>query len=142
MPTKILSRTSPKIVLANGCFDPLHYGHVLHLREAKRLGDILVVSVTRDEKVNKGPLRPFLDDQARADMLRELRCVDVVIVVGGLLEALYAVLPAVLVKGPDYGDGMIEQAHREFCEQHGVEIAFTKAPKWSSTKLLADGAFA
>ncbi len=126
---------SPRVVLANGCFDPLHYGHVLHLRAARKLGDRLVVSVTQNTKVNKGPNRPAVDEKDRMDMLRELRCVDDVILVGGALEALYLVWPAVFVKGSDY-EGSVGSAAEDFCKQHGVEIALTKERTFSSTDLL------
>jgi rfaE bifunctional protein nucleotidyltransferase chain/domain len=134
--------TSPAIVLANGTFDPLHYGHVLHLREAKKLGDILIVSVTRNASVKreKGAERPAFDEEERADMLRELRCVDRVILVDGLLEALYLVWPNVLVKGAEY-DGRIQPAHEEFCKSNGVEIVLTKTKKYSSTEMLGKGYF-
>lgn len=134
--------TSPSIVLANGCFDPLHYGHVLHLREAKKLGDILIVSVTRNEAVTrqKGDARPAFDEEVRADMLRELRCVDRVILVDGLLEALYLVWPNVFVKDQEY-EGKIGAAHEEFCKANGVEIVFTKTKKYSSSEMLARGLF-
>lgn len=129
-----------RIVLANGCFDPLHYGHVLHLREARKLGDQLIVSVTRNRKVNKGPGRPRFDENERADMLRELRCVDGVILVDGLLEALYLVWPQVLVKGAEY-EGKIEQAHEEFCKQHDVHIVLPRTKKYSSTEMILKGFF-
>lgn len=122
-------------MLANGVFDPLHYGHVLHLREARKLGTRLVVSVTRNAKVNKGPGRPAFDEKERADMLRELRCVNQVVLVDGLLEALYLFRPQVLVKGKDY-EGRLERSHGEFCEKHGVQIVFTDTKKYSSTALL------
>ena len=132
----------PKIVLANGTFDPLHIGHVLHLREASKLGDILVVSLTKNESVTrqKGDARPRFDEEVRADMLRELRCVDRVILVDGLLEALYLVWPQVLVKGAEY-EGLIQQAHEEFCKANGVEIVLTKTKKYSSSEMLAKGYF-
>lgn len=126
---------SSRTVLANGCFDPFHYGHLLHLQAARKLGDRLIVSVTRNEKVNKGPWRPVFDEEERAAVLRELRCVDEVILVNGAMEALIRVRPAVFVKGAEYED-QIQPAHREFCEQYGIEIAFTREKKYSSTKLL------
>lgn len=132
--------TCPTVVLANGCFDPLHYGHVLHLREASKLADHLVVSVTRNHKVGKGPSRPAFDESERADMLRELRCVYRVILVDGLLEALYLVWPDVLVKGAEY-EGNIQPAHEDFCKSNGVEIVLTKTKKYSSSDLLARGLF-
>ena len=54
-----------KVVLCHGVFDLLHYGHIEHLEEAKKQGDILVVSVTAAKYVNKGPGRPYFDDRQR-----------------------------------------------------------------------------
>ena len=119
----------------NGCFDPLHYGHVLHFRAARAFGNRLVVSVTRNAKVNKGPNRPVFDELERADMVGEQRCVDDVLLVGGALEALIRVRPDVFVKGTDYMES-IDPVHREFCEQNGIEIAFTNEKTYSSTGLL------
>lgn len=126
------------IVLANGCFDPLHYGHVLHLRAAKEMGDTLVVSVTCDKAVTreKGSSRPVLDELKRAEFLRELRIVDEVIIVPGVQYALRLILPDVFVKGPDYSLKTIDDETRRICEERGIEIRFTKGPKWSSTELL------
>lgn len=124
-----------RVVLANGCFDPFHYGHLRHLRAAREMGDRLVVSVTRNGKVNKGPNRPVFDEQERMAVLRELRCVSQVILVGGALEALYKVAPNVFVKGEDY-ENAIGQAEKEYCLKHRVAIRFTREKTYSSTKLL------
>lgn len=124
-----------KIVLANGCFDPLHYGHVLHLRAAKKLGDYLVVAVTRDEFVNKGPGRPVFTIDQRCDMLRELRCVDHVFDIEDHFSALQLVTPDVFVKGAEYR-GKISSATTDYCKACGIEIAFTDELTFSSTKLL------
>ena len=88
------------VVLANGCFDPFHYGHVLHLRSASKLGDILVVAVTSDRSVNKGPGRPVFKEQERAEMVRPYA--DKVIIVDSSLEALKLINPDVFVKHAEY----------------------------------------
>src|SRR4051794_26459249 len=67
-----------KIVLCHGVFDLLHPGHIRHLAEAKKLGDLLVVTLTRDAYVNKGPGRPAFPDQLRAESLAALANVDFV----------------------------------------------------------------
>lgn len=125
-----------KVVLANGCWDLLHFGHVQHLRAASEMGDCLVVSVTKDAFVNKGRGRPVFDEYQRESMLREMRCVDKVISCESLTDALIQVRPAILVKGPDYKNS-IQAEHREFCERAGIEIRFTDGEKFSSTALLS-----
>src|SRR5262245_20549190 len=69
-----------RIVLANGCFDLLHVGHVRYLEAARREGDVLVVAVNTDESVrrNKGPGRPLVSEAERIEVLAALRCVDYV----------------------------------------------------------------
>jgi rfaE bifunctional protein nucleotidyltransferase chain/domain len=126
---------SPKVVLANGCFDPFHYGHLLHLQAARTLGEVLIVSVTRDKYVNKGPGRPVFDEEKRAAVIRALACVDEVVLADDALDALQKVDPDVFVKGRDYY-GKIEPQHAAYCKARGIRIVFTDGPTWSSTKLL------
>ena len=125
-----------KVVLANGCFDGLHAGHVTHLQQARRMGDRLVVSVTHDNFVNKGDGRPVFNYRSRAAVLAELRCVDEVIVVDTVIQALTYKWPTIFVKGPDYTIDTIEPEHHEFCRKHGIEIRFTTGEKLSSTALF------
>src|SRR3954453_1664523 len=66
------------VVHCHGCFDIVHPGHIQHLQFAKSLGDILVVSVSGDSHVNKGPGRPLIPDDLRAASLAALECVDIV----------------------------------------------------------------
>src|SRR5438552_2342331 len=81
------------VVHCHGCFDIVHPGHIHHLRQARSYGDLLVVSVSADAHVNKGPHRPLVPDDLRADSLAALECVDLVYVnpeptAVGLLEQL------------------------------------------------------
>jgi len=126
------------IVLANGCFDPLHYGHLQYLKAAKALGGWLIVSVTRDHKVNKGPGRPIFGEQERAEMVRSLRCVDSVILVNHAVEAITLLKPDIYVKGSEYEGKLPEQGLVEF---YGGRVVFTKTPVYSSTKLITGGYF-
>jgi D-beta-D-heptose 7-phosphate kinase/D-beta-D-heptose 1-phosphate adenosyltransferase len=97
-----------KIVLTNGCFDILHPGHVHYLRQARELGDRLVVLVNSDDSVRrlKGPGRPVNALTSRMDMLAALECVDWVAAFEDDTprEAICRILPDVLVKGGDYAD--------------------------------------
>ena len=123
-----------KVVLCNGCFDVLHYGHIRHLQWAKKLGDRLVVSLTVDAHVNKGPKRPIFPDIIRKEVLEALRCVDQIILVDNSFQALHLVKPDVYVKGREY-EGKLIKGEVEFCQAHGIEIVFTEQ-EYSTTKLL------
>ena len=94
------------VVFTNGCFDLLHVGHVRLLRQAAALGDFLVVGLNSDASVRrlKGPSRPLNPEDARAELLAGLECVDAVTVFDEdtPLELIEAILPDVLVKGGDY----------------------------------------
>ena len=122
------------MVLANGCFDVLHYGHIRHLQLARKLGDRLVVSLTVDAHVNKGPKRPIFPDIIRKEVLEALRCVDQVILVDNSFQALHLVRQDVYVKGKEY-NGKIIKGEVEFCQAHGIEIAFTEQ-EYSTTQLI------
>ena len=65
-----------KVILCHGVFDLLHMGHINYFHAAKKIGDILVVSVTSDEYVNKGPGRPAFKIRDRVKFLREINCID------------------------------------------------------------------
>ena len=124
-----------KVVLCNGCFDLAHYGHLLHLEAAKKMGSFLVVSVTHDDYVNKGAGRPVYPHKQRAALVAALRCVDEVIIVKSLISAMKIVRPDILVKGIDYKGGL-DQEHQDYCKQYGIEIRYTDTPKYSATELI------
>ncbi|MCK5552107.1 MAG: D-glycero-beta-D-manno-heptose 1-phosphate adenylyltransferase [Deltaproteobacteria bacterium] len=115
-----LKRRGEKIVFTNGCFDILHVGHVRCLEEAKRLGDTLVVALNSDRSVRsiKGPSRPFIPEEERAEVLSALACVDYVVIFdeSDPLELITFLKPNVLVKGGDWtpettiGKEVIEKA--------------------------------
>ena len=93
-------------VFTNGCFDLLHLGHVRYLQEARALGDFLIVGLNSDEGVRllKGPGRPLMPEDERAEILAALTCIDYVTIFGeptasSLVEC---VRPAIYVKGGDY----------------------------------------
>ena len=90
--------------MCHGVFDLLHVGHIKHFREAKTFGDVLVVSITPDEFVNKGPGRPVFNYNLRAEVISSLECVDAVIVNDHQLptKLIEIIKPDIYFKGPDY----------------------------------------
>jgi len=136
-----LQRQGKRVVLANGCFDTLHVGHVRYLAGAKREGDVLVVAVNADSSVRslKGPGRPVLDEQARAQLVGSLRGVDFVVLfaepnVESLLEELR---PDVHAKGTDYSAETVPE--RAVSEHLGIRVAIVGDPKEHSTRAFLDG---
>jgi rfaE bifunctional protein nucleotidyltransferase chain/domain len=123
------------IVLANGCFDILHYGHLAHLEAAREAGDWLIVALTGDAHVNKGPGRPVFNAEQRAKMLRSLRCVDEVIVSDAPTPhaLIDRIRPNIYAKGKEYVGKLPEQS---FIEGYGGRVLFTDTVVYSSTKLL------
>ncbi|MFI5056863.1 MAG: adenylyltransferase/cytidyltransferase family protein [Candidatus Acidiferrales bacterium] len=129
-----------RIVLANGCFDTLHVGHVRYLEGARREGDVLVVGVNGDSGVCalKGPGRPILGERARAQLVAALRAVDYVVIfnernVESLLESLR---PDVHAKGTDYTTETVPE--RAAAERLGVRVAIVGDPKEHSTRELLE----
>ena len=129
-------RSGERVVFANGCFDTLHVGHVRYLEGARREGDVLVVAVNDDASVCglKGPRRPILNENARADLVAALRAVDYVVVfhepnVESLLELLR---PDVHAKGTDYSADTVPE--REVASRLGIRVAIVGDPKNHSTR--------
>ena len=124
-----------RVILANGCWDPFHVGHLWHLQAAKKLGSYLIVSVTRNEHVNKGPDRPVFDEVERMEVITSLRCVTAAILSVDALDALKKVRPNVFVKGEEY-EGKIQPEVLDYCKENDIRIEFTRGRRYSSTKLL------
>jgi rfaE bifunctional protein nucleotidyltransferase chain/domain len=131
-----------KTVLAHGCFDLLHLGHIRHLQEARALGDRLVVSVTADEYVSKGLGRPRFTVSERVEALRALSCVDDVVINhhANAVPMIEALKPAVYVKGLDYKeaagcDPAFDAESAAVCAYGGCAVITTSA-KLSSSRLL------
>jgi rfaE bifunctional protein nucleotidyltransferase chain/domain len=125
-----------KVVLANGCFDILHVGHIRYLEGARALGDALVVAINSDQSVRglKGPGRPILNQNERAALVSALRCVDHVVVfdepdVNRVLDTLR---PAIHAKGTDYTEASVPE--REKVLAYGGQVRITGDPKDHSTK--------
>jgi len=138
-----LRKAGRRIVQCHGTFDLIHPGHIIHLEEAKALGDVLVVTVTDEKHVNKGPGRPCFNDALRTRTLAALECVDHVILVPftAAVEAIRLVRPDVYCKGREYEDasndvtGNIRDDVSEV-HAHGGEIRYIGSVVFSSTKLL------
>ncbi|MFT4542372.1 MAG: rfaE bifunctional protein nucleotidyltransferase chain/domain [Planctomycetota bacterium] len=130
-----------RVVLANGCFDLLHVGHLRYLQDAGRQGDLLVVALNTDESVraNKGPTRPIVPLAERAELIAGLRCVDYVISFDeSTMEAsLRALLPQVHAKGTDYTALSVPEAAID--AELGIQIAICGDPKDHSSTELIDG---
>jgi rfaE bifunctional protein nucleotidyltransferase chain/domain len=129
-------RRGRSIVFANGCFDTLHVGHIRYLDGARREGDILVVGVNADSSVChlKGPGRPILDENARAQLVAALRSVDYVLLFGepnveALLEELR---PDIHAKGTDYSAETVPE--RAIAARLGIRVAIVGDPKDHSTR--------
>lgn len=131
------------VVLAHGVFDLVHMGHVRHLEAARREGTKLIVTVTADAFVNKGPGRPIFPELIRAEMLGAIEYVDWVGVnhSASAEPVLQAVKPDVYVKGSDYENpeeditGKI-LSEKNAVEQHGGRLVFTKDITFSSSSLI------
>ncbi len=127
------------IVLANGCFDLLHVGHVRYLSGAKALGDTLVVAINSDEQARrlKGEGRPFTPEKERAELVASLRSVDLVTIFDEpTVDVLIrAIRPDVHAKGTDYTADTVPE--RETVGECGGIVAIVGDPKdHSSTELL------
>jgi rfaE bifunctional protein nucleotidyltransferase chain/domain len=129
--TQRLRQAGKTVVQAHGTFDLLHLGHVRHLEAACKLGDVLIVTVTADRFVNKGPGRPVFGEVLRAEMLANLANVDWVGIneSADAVSAIETIRPSVYVKGQDYvnpqGDitGKITY-ERNAVEAHGGRVLF------------------
>lgn len=115
-----LKAEGKKIVFTNGCFDIIHVGHIRYLKEAKRLGDVLVVGINSDSSVNRlKPQRPIISENQRAEVLSSLEMVDYVVIFNEdtPYELIKLILPDVLVKGGDWdkksivGSDIVPEVH-------------------------------
>ena len=127
-----------RIVLANGCFDVLHVGHLRYLRAARRLGDVLFVGINSDAAVArlKGPGRPLMPAAERVELLLALRDVDHVVVFDDdTADALVTRLrPDVHAKGTDYTPESVPEAAR--VRTRGGQVRVVGDPKAHSTREL------
>jgi len=138
---KRLRQEGRRIAFANGCFELLHVGHVRYLQSASEQGDVLVVGVNSDRSAAglKGPGRPLLPQEARAELVAALACVNFVVVFDdptaeGILRD---VCPHVHCKGTDYTEATVPE--REVIKELGGVVRIVGDPKNHSTRdILAD----
>lgn len=132
-----------RVVMCHGVFDLVHLGHVRHLEEARRNGDVVIVTVTADPFVNKGPGRPIFPDYVRAEMLAAFECVDFVAInaAPSAEPAIERIQPDIYLKGSDYENpesditGKIA-AERDSVERYGGRLVHTKDITFSSSSLI------
>jgi len=132
-----------RIALCHGVFDLLHPGHLRHLARARELADLLIVSITADAFVTKGPGRPAFAEDLRAESLAALRVVDHVVITrdATALPTIDALAPDLYVKGSDYLDPQSDPTgniarERALVERHGGKVVFTDERVFSSSTLI------
>jgi rfaE bifunctional protein nucleotidyltransferase chain/domain len=128
-----------KVVLANGCFDLFHAGHIRYLAGAKDLGGVLVVGINSDEQVRKlkGDSRPYISEDERAEIVSALRFVDFVTIFPEptVEELILAIRPDFHAKGTDYTTETVPE--RDIVRSYGGQVAIVGDPKdHSSTDLI------
>jgi rfaE bifunctional protein nucleotidyltransferase chain/domain len=137
-----LKKQGKKIVHCHGCFDLIHPGHIKYLQAAKKMGDILVVTLSPDKYVDKGPGRPVFSEDLRAECLAALACVDYVTINEWPTaeETLRLLRPHYYVKGQEFEslEDKTGKVQREFqvVAEIGAEMRFTHEIVFSSTQLL------
>ncbi|OGL39889.1 MAG: ADP-heptose synthase [Candidatus Schekmanbacteria bacterium RBG_16_38_11] len=124
------------IILANGCFDIIHVGHIRYLTGAKALGDILIVAINSDEstKALKGSGRPVTNEEERVEIISALECVDYITLFPerNVENILLTLKPHIHAKGSDYTLDTVPE--RETVKSYGGKVAITGDPKDHSSK--------
>jgi len=128
-----------KVVLANGCFDLFHVGHIRYLEGAKAAGDFLIVAVNSDEQVvkQKGEGRPFMPENERAEIIAALRCVDLVTIFPEptVAEVIRSIKPDFHAKGTDYTSDSVPE--KDIVAEVGGKVIIVGDPKdHSSSDML------
>lgn len=130
-------------VLVHGCFDVIHHGHLKHFEEAKKYGERLIVSITSDRYVNKGPGRPYFSAEKRASMVKALGLVDETFISDEptAIGAIRKFQPDFYVKGPDYKDFARDVTgeilnEKKAVEEVGGKLVFTEEETFSSGTII------
>jgi rfaE bifunctional protein nucleotidyltransferase chain/domain len=138
--TRELQSKGQRVVFTNGVFDLLHPGHTRYLRQARALGDALIVGINSDRSVraNKGPERPITPEVERAELIAALADVDAAVVFDedSPHAIISAILPDVLVKGADWAENAI--VGREVVEGRGGRVVRMPVEKGYSTTALIE----
>lgn len=138
-----LKKEQKKVVLCHGVFDLIHPGHIIHFQEAKSLGDILIVSITSQEYVRKGPDRPYFNNEMRIKFLTAIEYIDYVMVSESytVKDIIEVVEPNLYVKGKEYKKAEEDITGKiteeiELVKKHGGDVHYTSGAVFSSTKLI------
>ena len=138
----LLKSEGKKVVHCHGCFDLMHPGHIKHFQTAKNMGDILIVTVTPDIYVDKGPNRPVFNEKLRAESIAALECVDFVAINKWQTaeETLRFLRPDIYVKGQEFENmedktGKL-QKEKEILKEIGIQMCYTHEIVFSSTELI------
>lgn len=127
------------IVLANGCFDLFHVGHIRYLQGAKAVGDMLIVGINSDRQTRelKGPNRPYMPENERAEIVASMQCVDLITIFDEptVEELMRSIRPDYHAKGTDYTTDSVPE--REIMRELGGQVIIVGDPKdHSSTDLI------
>jgi rfaE bifunctional protein nucleotidyltransferase chain/domain len=138
-----IKRNNKKIVLCHGVFDHFHFGHLLYFKSAKKFGDILIVSITSDDYIKKGPGRPYNDISKRVSIISELEIVDYVVISDDVTatNVIKKIKPNFYIKGPDYKNKKKDLTKNIYLEEkivkkYGGKLIFTEDQTESSSALL------
>ena len=139
---KNLRQKNKKIVTTNGCFDILHVGHVRYLKQAKNLGNVLIIGLNTDKSVKsiKGPKRPLNSENDRAEVLTSLECVDYVVLFDEDTpdKLLDKIKPDIHAKGGDYNIDTLPEAN--IIIKNGGKVVFIPLVEGKSTTALIEKA--
>jgi len=135
---KLYKLHGKSVVLANGCFDLLHVGHIRYLEASKKMGDVLIVAINNDRSVRaiKDPRRPIIKQQARAEIVASLAAVDHVVLFGEkqVDRVLLALQPSIQAKGTDYTVNSVPES--ALVKSYGGSVAIAGDRKNHATKDL------
>jgi len=140
---KNLKKNKKKISLCHGVFDVVHIGHINHFKSAKKLSDILIVSITKSDFINKGPGRPLFNNSQRLDFLKQIKIIDHVIESNksSAEDVIKLVKPDFYVKGPDYKLNKNDKTkkiyfEKKLVESFGGKIVYTNDNIFSSSNII------
>lgn len=140
---KKLKKKNKVIGLCHGVFDVLHYGHILHFNSAKKKCDYLIVSITDDKFIKKGPNRPIHNKLERLTFLKQIKSIDHVFVAKGdsAVDSINLIKPDLYFKGADYKDFKKDKTKKIIIEKKAVEkykgkLVFTNEKQMSSSSII------